>query len=174
MYACGFSLRATAASGCAPDSPRAESNAKSNGEAKVDSPPRKIADAPPLVMAGPVNMPLPAHHAALAELNGKIYVIGGFTVPNGAEKGNPPGWEPIDNVWEYDPRGDTWRALPPLPRPERSTPSHSVGSGNKSPGQMPGAVQRSRMAPQSVAGTAVTDRTRICDSVAAAHHGVLE
>ena len=46
-----FAAIMIAASGCAPDSPRAESNAKSNGEAKVDSPPRKIADAPPLVIS---------------------------------------------------------------------------------------------------------------------------
>ena len=57
------------------------------------------------------NMPLLSHHLPLAELNGKIYVMGGFTKP---EKG-PSAWVPIDNTWEYDPRTDTWKALAPLP-----------------------------------------------------------
>jgi len=57
------------------------------------------------------NMPLSSHHLALAEFKGKIYVFGGFVKP---EKG-PTAWQPIDNVWEYDPAADTWKALAPLP-----------------------------------------------------------
>jgi N-acetylneuraminic acid mutarotase len=57
------------------------------------------------------NMPLPSHHLALAEFKGKIYVFGGFVKP---EKG-PTAWQPIDNVWEYDPGADSWKALAPLP-----------------------------------------------------------
>jgi len=57
------------------------------------------------------NMPLPSHHVALAEVKGKIYVFGGFVKP---EKG-PTAWQPIDNVWEYDPGADSWKALAPLP-----------------------------------------------------------
>jgi N-acetylneuraminic acid mutarotase len=56
-------------------------------------------------------MPLPAHHTALAEANGKIYVLGGFVAP----QSGPPTWVPIDNAWEYDPANDTWNALPPMP-----------------------------------------------------------
>ncbi len=51
-----------------------------------------------------------AHHEALAEYRGKIYVLGGFVAP--ATGG---GWEPIDNAWEYDPAADSWKALAPLP-----------------------------------------------------------
>jgi N-acetylneuraminic acid mutarotase len=60
-------------------------------------------------------MPRPAHHAALAAANGKIYVFGGFVAP--ATTAIPLGaaWEPIDNAWEYDPAADSWKALPPLP-----------------------------------------------------------
>src|SRR6202008_2511134 len=61
------------------------------------------------------SMPGPAHHAALGTSNGKIYVCRGFVAP---EKSPPPigaAWEPIDNVWEYDPAADSWRALAPLP-----------------------------------------------------------
>ncbi len=56
-------------------------------------------------------MPLPSHHVALAEIGGKIYVIGGFKFPDSG----PTAWPPIDNVWEYDPATDRWTALAPLP-----------------------------------------------------------
>ena len=49
-------------------------------------------------------MARPAHHQAMAEYRGKIYVFGGFVAP--ATGG---GWEPIDNVWEYDPAADCFR-----------------------------------------------------------------
>ena len=60
------------------------------------------------------NIPVPVHHQAMATLNGKIYVFGGYilnTVP-GVPGG---GWEPVDNVWEYDTATDNWKALAPLP-----------------------------------------------------------
>lgn len=70
------------------------------------------------------NMPLASHHVAFAELNGKIYVMGGFVKP---AKG-PTAWEPIDNAWEYDPANDTWRALAPLPT-KRGSPNAVVHDG---------------------------------------------
>jgi len=57
------------------------------------------------------NMPLGMHHVAAAELNGKIYMFGGFKYPDTGK----PGWQPIDNAWEYDPAKDTWKALAPMP-----------------------------------------------------------
>jgi len=63
------------------------------------------------------NMPLLSHHVALAEINGKIYVIGGFIKP---AKG-PTAWQPVDNLWEYDPAADTWKALAPMPSKRGST-----------------------------------------------------
>ena len=57
------------------------------------------------------NMPLLSHHLGVTELNGKIYVMGGFVKP---AKG-PTAWQPMDNAWEYDPRNDSWKALAPLP-----------------------------------------------------------
>jgi N-acetylneuraminic acid mutarotase len=56
-------------------------------------------------------MPLPSHHVAFASVNDKIYAFGGFKPPDSG----PPAWEPIDNAWEYDPAGDTWKALAPMP-----------------------------------------------------------
>jgi N-acetylneuraminic acid mutarotase len=70
------------------------------------------------------NMPIASHHLGLTELNGKIYVFGGFIKP---AKG-PTAWEPIDNVWEYDPGTDTWKPLAPLPA-KRGSPNAVVANG---------------------------------------------
>jgi N-acetylneuraminic acid mutarotase len=56
-------------------------------------------------------MPLPAHHLAVTEYNGKIYVFGG-----GAQlEPGGPNWVPTNNAWEYDPANDSWKALAPMP-----------------------------------------------------------
>jgi hypothetical protein len=52
-------------------------------------------------------MPTPRTEVAVAELDGKIYVIGGFEV-DGA---------PSAKVEVYDPATDTWSEAPPLPEP---------------------------------------------------------
>src|SRR6516225_1872903 len=44
-------------------------------------------------------MRLASHHVALASLNDKIYAFGGFAYPGSG----PPGWTPVNNVFEYDP-----------------------------------------------------------------------
>ena len=61
------------------------------------------------------SMPHPAHHAAVASANGKIYVTGGFVAPENTKIPIGAAWQPIDDVWEYDPAADSWKALPPLP-----------------------------------------------------------
>jgi peroxiredoxin/N-acetylneuraminic acid mutarotase len=60
-------------------------------------------------------MPHPAHHAALAAYKGKIYVGGGFVPPENAKVPTGGAWQPIDDMWEYDPAADSWKALAPLP-----------------------------------------------------------
>jgi peroxiredoxin/N-acetylneuraminic acid mutarotase len=60
-------------------------------------------------------MPLKSHHPALASYNGKIYMFGGFVPPEKSPLPIGAAWEPIDNVWEYDPAADSWKALAPLP-----------------------------------------------------------
>ena len=70
------------------------------------------------------DMPLLSHHVALAELNGKIYVIGGFVKP----ASGPTAWQPIDNLWEYDPQSDAWKALAPMPT-KRGSPNAAVVGG---------------------------------------------
>lgn len=72
-------------------------------------------------------MPRPAHHAALAAYKGKIYVCGGFVFADKAVA--PFGWVPIDDLWEYDPAADTWKALAPLP--DKRGAAVAVESGGK-------------------------------------------
>lgn len=67
-------------------------------------------------------MARPAHHEALAEYRGKIYVFGGFVAPSSGA-----GWEPIDNAWEYDPAADSWKALAPLPGKRGAAVAVEVG-----------------------------------------------
>ena len=93
------------------------------------------------------NMPLPSHHLALAEFKGKIYVFGGFVKP---EKG-PTAWQPIDNVWEYDPAADSWKALAPLPTKRGSANAvlhngkvYVIGGAGLHPGSMETSLHPAR------------------------------
>jgi N-acetylneuraminic acid mutarotase len=60
-------------------------------------------------------MPRPVHHAALAAVNGKIYVFGGFVAP--ATTAIPLGaaWEPVADAWEFNPATDSWKPIAPMP-----------------------------------------------------------
>ena len=72
-------------------------------------------------------MPRPAHHAAMAVANGKIYVIGGFIAPTTTAVPLGAAWQPIDDVWEYDPAADSWKSLAPLPSRRGSALAVEVG-----------------------------------------------
>ena len=69
-------------------------------------------------------MRLASHHVAFATLNDKIYAFGGFTYP----ESGPPGWNPVDNAWEYDPAADEWKALAPMPT-RRGAAAAGVANG---------------------------------------------
>ena len=73
------------------------------------------------------SMPRPAHHAALAAANGKIYVSGGFVAPEKTQIPVGGAWEPIDDMWEYDPAADSWKSLAPLPGKRGSAVAVEVG-----------------------------------------------
>jgi len=47
-------------------------------------------------------LPLGLHHAGAAELNGKLYVVGGFTAAGFSI------WNPVNHVFTYDPGRDEW------------------------------------------------------------------
>src|SRR6266852_7582403 len=69
-------------------------------------------------------MALPAHHLALTESGGKIYVFGGFTE---GKVGNLAAWVPINNAFEYDPAKDSWKALAPMPTKRGAAVAAAVG-----------------------------------------------
>jgi N-acetylneuraminic acid mutarotase len=61
-------------------------------------------------------MPIPRSETAVAELDGKVYVLGGY----------PAGRIPSDVVQVYDVRTDTWGTTTPLPMPMHHTVAVSV------------------------------------------------
>jgi N-acetylneuraminic acid mutarotase len=83
----------------------------------------------------------------LAELNGKIYVMGGFVLPQAGQ----PSWVPLDNAWEYDPGSDSWKALAPVPT-KRGSPNaaavngkiYVIGGASTHPGSPETAVHPAR------------------------------
>ncbi len=56
-------------------------------------------------------MRLASQHVAFTSLNNKIYAFGGFSYP----AAGAPGWNPLNNAWEYDPATDEWKELAPMP-----------------------------------------------------------
>jgi N-acetylneuraminic acid mutarotase len=69
-------------------------------------------------------MRLASHHVAFASLNNRIYAFGGFTYP----ESGPPGWNPVNNAWEYDPATDEWKELAPMPT-KRGAAAAGVANG---------------------------------------------
>jgi len=69
-------------------------------------------------------MRLPSHHVAFTSLNNKIYAFGGFSYPSAGA----PGWNPINNGWEYDPATDEWKELAPMPT-KRGAAAAAVANG---------------------------------------------
>jgi len=68
-------------------------------------------------------MPVLTHHVAFTEYRGKIYAFGGFVLP----ASGPAAWTPVDNVWEYDPVADGWKALAPMPTKRGSPVAAAAG-----------------------------------------------
>jgi N-acetylneuraminic acid mutarotase len=64
-------------------------------------------------------LPLRVHHQAQAVANNKIYILGGCT------KGIF-GTDAVNNVWEYDPATDNYRAMAPIPGPRCSAVAATV------------------------------------------------
>ena len=54
-------------------------------------------------------LPLGLHHAGAAELNGKLYVVGGFTSAGFSI------WHPVNHVFTYDPGRDEWQEHAGMP-----------------------------------------------------------
>jgi N-acetylneuraminic acid mutarotase len=99
-------------------------------------------------------MRLASHHVAFASLNDKIYAFGGFAFPGSG----PPGWNPVNTAWEYDPATDAWKELAPLPT-RRGAASAGVvngkiyvtGGANSLPGMTENGIHPAR--PHNVVAT---------------------
>jgi N-acetylneuraminic acid mutarotase len=59
------------------------------------------------------NMPGGRNHPAVAALDGKLYVFGGYNFPCCANYPWPYG---ETNAWQYDPKTNAWKTLAPVPR----------------------------------------------------------
>jgi N-acetylneuraminic acid mutarotase len=57
----------------------------------------------------------PKHHAASAEVDGKIYILGGRTAGNGKPSDINDALTNFDDNLRYDPTTNTWKALEPMP-----------------------------------------------------------
>jgi N-acetylneuraminic acid mutarotase len=73
------------------------------------------------------SMPRPAHHAAMAVVNGKIYVMGGFVPPTNTAVPLGAAWQPINDVWQYDPAADSWKSLASMPTRRGSALASEAG-----------------------------------------------
>jgi len=67
-------------------------------------------------------MPIPAHHAAVAAHDGKLYVFGGFVSPE-----TLGGWSSVANVFVYDPATERWSPRTPMPTPRGGAHAAAVG-----------------------------------------------
>ncbi len=57
--------------------------------------------------------PVPVHHAAAASIGSKMYVVGGFRIPDSGKGG----WFPENKLWMFDLDTQTWTRLPDMPTP---------------------------------------------------------
>jgi N-acetylneuraminic acid mutarotase len=55
--------------------------------------------------------PTPVHHAAVVGVGRKMYVFGGFRLPDSGRFG----WYPVAHAWVFDLDTEQWSPLPPLP-----------------------------------------------------------
>jgi N-acetylneuraminic acid mutarotase len=84
---------------------------------KTTDSPAPIDIQSPGTWIGLAPMPSARQEVAVAELNGKVFVIGGF----GA------GAEPVATVEVYDPVTDRWETRPPLPAPTHHAAAAAIG-----------------------------------------------
>jgi N-acetylneuraminic acid mutarotase len=88
-------------------------NAVAGPDGMPTAPPGQVWEYEPTVDRWTRKKPMaaPAHHMAVAESGGRIYLFGGATQrqPRGSNQ------IPINNAWEYDPLADSWKELAPMP-----------------------------------------------------------
>lgn len=82
-------------------------------------------------------LPVGLNHMGAAALNGKIYTVGGFSGRSPTDTGGRLHQGATTYAFEYDPKTDKWRTLPPLKGPRGSVgvaaldgKIHAVGGRN--------------------------------------------
>jgi N-acetylneuraminic acid mutarotase len=68
--------------------------------------------------------PVPVHHGAIASVGAKLYLFGGFRLPDTGHVG----WYPERRAWVYDTGPATWSELPPMPTPRGALSAVAVGT----------------------------------------------
>jgi N-acetylneuraminic acid mutarotase len=68
--------------------------------------------------------PVPVHHGAAVGIGGKMYLFGGFRIPDSGKTA----WHPVADAWAYDLEKQGWEALPPMPTPRGALSAVAVGS----------------------------------------------
>ena len=65
-------------------------------------------------------LPIPIHHPAAAVVDGRLFVVGGYT-------GGRVQWTTLGTVFEYDPAQNTWRGRAQMPTPRGGLGVAAVG-----------------------------------------------
>lgn len=65
-------------------------------------------------------LPIALHHPAAAVVNGRLFVVGGYT-------GGRVRWTPLGTVFEYDPALNSWRGRAAMPTPRGGLAVAAVG-----------------------------------------------
>lgn len=68
--------------------------------------------------------PVPVHHGAAASVGRKMYVFGGFRLPDSGKNF----WWPVANAWVFDLDSQKWSELPPMPTPRGALAAVAVGT----------------------------------------------
>ena len=61
------------------------------------------------------SMPRPAHHAAMAVAERQDLRLRWLRAPTNTAVPLGAAWQPINDVWQYDPAADSWKSLAPMP-----------------------------------------------------------
>ena len=68
--------------------------------------------------------PVPVHHGASVGIGHKMYLFGGFRLPDTGK----PGWYPVSNAWVFDLDTQAWSALPAMSTPRGALAAVAVGT----------------------------------------------
>lgn len=68
--------------------------------------------------------PVPVHHGTAVGIGNKLYVLGGFRIPDSGKTG----WYPENKAWVFDLDSQSWTRLPDMPTPRGALAAVAVGT----------------------------------------------